>query len=70
MRGEGVAAVGVSEGPCELSTGWEAEFRTHKPTVRLCGRPGVARRGMMWCEVYACDDCYARWLGKGEREGQ
>lgn len=51
-----------TSGPCEFSVGWEAEFASRKPTVRLCGQPGTARKGVMWCEVYACDECYARWL--------
>jgi hypothetical protein len=48
-------------GACEFSTG-TVRFTSHKPTVELCGKPGVVRRGIMWCDVYACDDCYARWL--------
>lgn len=52
-------------GPCEFSTG-TVSFRSHKPTVELCGRPGTARRGIMWCDVYACDECYARWLDRDE----
>lgn len=53
-------------GPCEFSTG-EVSFQSHMPTVTLCGQPGRARRGIMWCEVYACDECYARWLTSPRR---
>lgn len=54
-------------GPCEFSTG-TVRFDSHKPTVELCRKPGQIRRGIMWCEVYACDDCYERWRAK--REGK
>lgn len=50
-------------GPCEFSTGG-VSLESGAPVVRLCGRPGTARRGIMWCEVYACDECYARWLDR------
>lgn len=56
-----------SDGPCEFSTG-VVSLRSHMPTVELCGKPGRARRGIMWCEVYACDGCYARWLDRSERK--
>jgi hypothetical protein len=50
-------------GPCEFSSG-EVKFDSHKPTVALCGKPGTARRGVMWCEVIACDECYGNWLNR------
>lgn len=53
-------------GPCEFSE-LDTLFQSHKPTVTLCGKPGTVRRGVMWCEVYACDECYARWLAGRER---
>jgi hypothetical protein len=54
-----------TRGPCEFGTG--EITMTPAPSVTLCGKPGTVRRGIMWCEVYACDDCYARWLA---REGR
>lgn len=57
-------------GPCEFSTG-EVIFQSGMPTVTLCGKPGTARRGVMWCEIYACDECFARWqAGRGTREAE
>ena len=53
-------------GPCEFSSG-EVSFQSHKPTVTLCGQPGKARKGIMWCEMYACDECYSRWLNHPSR---
>lgn len=60
-------ATNWTTGPCEFGTG-EVTFQSHMPTVTLCGKPGTIRRGVMWCEVYACDECYSRWLGN--REGR
>lgn len=52
-------------GPCEFATG---EVRlSPAPVVELCGLPGTVRKGVMWCEVYACDACYARWRGRRSR---
>lgn len=51
------------EGPCEFSTG-VVTLRSGAPVVELCGQPGTTRRGIMWCEVYACDGCYTRWLDR------
>ena len=48
-------------GPCEFATG--ATRFNPAPVVELCRRPGVSRRGITWCEVIACDECYARWRG-------
>lgn len=59
---------GERAGPCEFSRGWEADFSSRKPTVTLCGAPGTARRGVLRWEVYACDDCYARWLARREEK--
>jgi hypothetical protein len=57
-----------TRGPCEFSTG-TVTFNP-APVVELCRRPGTARRGIMWCEVYACDECYARWLARPRRDGE
>jgi hypothetical protein len=53
-------------GPCEFSAG-SASLESGMPVVVLCGQPGTARRGIMWCEVYACDECYSHWLASPRR---
>lgn len=60
-----VAAFESGTRSCEFSTG-TVHFDPHKPTVELCGKPGTPRTGVMWCEVYACDECYSRWLDRKE----
>lgn len=52
-------------GPCEFSSG--AVTFNPAPVVALCGKPGRARRGITWAEVYACDECYSRWLNHPSR---
>lgn len=56
----------ILRGSCEFATGI-ATFNP-APVVELCGRPGKARRGIMWCEVYACDECYTRWTSRAGRK--
>lgn len=51
-----------TRGPCEFSTG-VVTFNP-APVVELCRRSGTVRKGVMWCEVYACDECYTRWLSR------
>jgi hypothetical protein len=51
-------------GPCEFTRG--AVTFNPAPVVQLCGQPGVARRGITWCEVIACDECYDCWRGNQE----
>lgn len=54
-----------TRGPCEFSAG-EVTL-TPAPSVTVCGRPGTVRSGVTWCDVYACDECYARYLERLER---
>lgn len=62
-----VAAFNAGVKPCEFSTG-DVSLESGAPVVTLCGRPGAPRRGVMWCEVYACDECYSHWLNRNEGE--
>lgn len=54
-----------TNGPCEFSAGVNTMMPA--PSVTLCGKPGKARKGVMWCEIYACDECYSRWLNHPSR---
>lgn len=53
-------------GPCEFAIG--VTTFNPAPVVELCRKPGVARKGITWAEVIACDECYHNWLNRTRDE--
>jgi hypothetical protein len=53
-------------GPCEFARG--VTTFNPAPVVELCRKPGIARRGITWAEVIACDECYGNWLNRTRDE--